>query len=203
MFGIDDALIGGALTGLSGVVTNLFNSNMATDRANQQMAFQERMSSTAYQRGMADMKAAGLNPILAYQKGPASSPTGAMASTTLTDPVASGVNTAMAVARNKAEVANMQQTEQNLRSQNVNIQTDTLQKLATVKNTEADTLNKEIDNQLKGLVLTGTAKRESDTAKMDQDFYSTTAGRILRMLGTVLHEVNPLQGSGVGGRSSR
>jgi hypothetical protein len=50
----------------------------AEESANRQMAFQEEMSNTSYQRQVEDLKAAGINPMLVSRLGGASSPAGAM-----------------------------------------------------------------------------------------------------------------------------
>lgn len=70
--------------------------------AREQMQFQERMSSSAYQRATADMKMSGINPALAYMQGGASSPGGASA--TVQDAVGPGVSSALHAARLKKEL---------------------------------------------------------------------------------------------------
>ena len=50
----------------------------SAESAAKQMEFQREMSNTAYQRSIADLKAAGINPMLAAMKGGATTPGGAM-----------------------------------------------------------------------------------------------------------------------------
>ncbi|AXL14651.1 DNA pilot protein [Microviridae sp.] len=101
------SLIGGALSFLGGERRNTASKSAARE----QMRFQERMSNTAFQRSTADMRAAGINPILAYQRGGASTPSGAQPNITNSlDHAPTSAANYMLAKRQRAEIENLKAT---------------------------------------------------------------------------------------------
>ena len=90
--------IGSAIGGIFGYKGQKDTNVASAQQAQKQMDFQREMSNTAVQRRMADLKKAGINPILAGSK-EASSPAGAMA------PVGNKAASAAAVAQQAASTA--------------------------------------------------------------------------------------------------
>lgn len=99
-------------------------SNAANVRiAREQMMWQQYMSNTSAQRAVADYKAAGLNPALAYDKG-ASSPGGASATmgNTIGDAVSQGISSAQS-ARALTQQMRIAQEQNQANLRNIEAQT--------------------------------------------------------------------------------
>lgn len=153
------AIIGGLLSAGG----SIYASNRSAKSAREQMAFQERMSSTAAQRSVEDYRRAGLNPALAYER-TASSPGGA--ATTFEDPLSKGINSAQATA---GFIQDMQQKKANLHLTEQ-------QSAATLAANARDTASSHLMN---AQTVTENVKRGFSTLQQPHDLAAAAAQALL------------------------
>ncbi len=180
-----------------GLLETAITAPLSIQSAREQMRFQFMMSNTAMQRGVRDLRKAGLNPILAASGGlGASTPGGAMANIGASGDI---IGSALAARRQHQEIKNMKATE-GLSGEQAGL---AVQGVKTAKSQEA------LNNAATARMVAETGKIGAETkiteAKLPreqwaEDLYQTPWGKALLNIDAVSRA---LQGAGGGAGAVR
>lgn len=155
---MNPAIISGGL----GLVGNLVSGLISRKSQDRQMAFQEKMSSSAHQRAVADLRAAGLNPILAANQGASAPVGGGMDIPDVGKTLQEGVSTALQAKRLKQDYELQHYQKNNLVTQNVQMQE------------QIRLLNAEIETETANA---RTKAAEADIKEIASDFIKKNPGK--------------------------
>lgn len=182
-------IAGGLLSGAGSLGSGMLNFGQQKQMQQRQFDFQERMSSTAHQREVKDLRAAGLNPILSAMNGSgASTPSGGMGSINTPDYGASireGVTAAAQLGRTKAETNFINQqamTEQNKR-ENFDAQSALMRAEKIGREIENMNLPKKLKAELKEIASRVTVNLATASARQVEAVAKKMDAETNRMVG--------------------
>lgn len=97
------------------ILGNVYQNSANKKEAKKNRQFQERMARHSYQYAMEDMKKAGLNPMLAFSQGGATTPSGAQAQ--VNSPSSGVTSSAIGAMQARQALKNMEQQESTMAAQ--------------------------------------------------------------------------------------